>query len=412
MRLDVMHKLLDALGNPHHSLPPVVHIAGTNGKGSTLAYLKAVLEAAGYKVHRYTSPHLVRFNERITLAGEEIDDGFLYEVIEETRQAAGDLQVSFFEGTTAAAFLAFHKVKGDILLLETGMGGIFDATNVVDKPLLTIITPISYDHMEYLGNTLTSIALEKAGIIKPNVPCIISWQFQEALEVLKARCRQLHASYSAFGEHWQFEVLKDRFNFIDLESNENNSYSFPLPSLVGPHQIINVSTAIAALQGMNQFEFTMEHIVQGITNAVWPARLEQIKRGVLYSMLPQGWELWLDGAHNEAGAQMLSVVADQWQDRPLFLINGRTGNRDIKAFLRHFEDKVALVIGVEVQSEPLAEKAEKIVAGALELGFKAIEMSSVASAIQHCIDNTTVPSRILICGSLYLAGDVIAANHA
>ncbi len=404
--LERIEKLLIKLGNPHKKLSPVIHVAGTNGKGSTLAYLKAILEDAGYKVHRYISPHLVRFNERITLAGNEITDGYLYQIMEETRVAAGDLQLTFFEGTTAAAFLAFSKVPADIVLLETGMGGRLDATNVIENPLLTIITPISDDHMEYLGDTISKIAYEKAGIIKKERPCIVSWQMNEAYQVIKNRCIELNAPLFACKEHWDFKVGENQFSFID----EEGEYDFPLPSLKGYHQVINASAVIAALQYLEGFQVTYKNIINGLTKTGWPARLEHITSGVLAKMLPEDWELWVDGAHNNAGAQMLSLMIEKWKDKPLYIINGRTKNRDVESFLSHFLGKVECVIGVEVKSEPLAEKPERIVQAAKNLGFNTLAADSLKQAINHCINDSSVPGRILICGSLYLAGDVLLAN--
>ncbi|AIF80862.1 folylpolyglutamate synthase [endosymbiont of Acanthamoeba sp. UWC8] len=404
--LERVRELLNKLGNPHKHLPPVIHIAGTNGKGSTIAYLKAILEDAGYKVHRYISPHLVRFNERITIAGEEISDEYLYQIMEETRIAAGDLGVTFFEGTTVAAFLAFAKVPADIVLLETGMGGRLDATNVIDNPLLSIITPISDDHMEYLGDTIGKIAYEKAGIIKNNCPCIVGWQPKEAYRVIKNRCEELDAPLFACGEHWNFRGEKDHFSFID----EDGEYDFPLPALEGYHQIINASAVIAALQYLEGFDITYKNIINGLAKTKWPARLQNITSGVLVKMLPRDWELWVDGAHNNAGAQMLSLMMEKWKDKPIYLINGRTRNRDVESFLMHFKDKVECVVGVEVKSEPLAERPERIAVAAEKLGFSSFAAESLKEAVSYCISSSSAPARILVCGSLYLAGDVLLAN--
>jgi len=229
------------------------------------------------------------------------------------------------------------------------------------------------------------------------------------LEVLKKKCIEVNAPYFACREHWDFEVLEDSFNFIDKE--EGSICSFPMPSLAGYHQIINASTAIAALMCIEGFDITTQNVIDGIASTSWPARMEQIKSGVLYQMLPTGWELWLDGAHNEAGAQMLSMMAEKWSDKPLFLINGRTGSRDIKAFLQYFYGKVEMVIAVEVESEPLAEKAVNIMTAARELGFESVACDSLREAIVHCIKvGGERTARIVICGSLYLAGDVLLAN--
>ncbi len=408
--LSRVKELLSRLHHPEDKLPPVIHIAGTNGKGSTLAYLKTIFEHAGYSVHRYISPHITRFNERITIAGEEISDEYLYEIMEQTRIACGDLQTTFFEGTTAGAFLAFSKTPASVLLLETGMGGRLDATNVIEKPALTIITPISDDHMEYLGDTIAKIAGEKAGIIKEGVPCIIGWQTKEAFEVIKNKCIEMNAPYYAWGEDWDFEVTESGFDFIDLESQERGS--FPKPSLYGLHQTMNAACAIAALSALD-FQLSYENICNGLKNTVWPARLQKITSGVLYKLLPDGFELWVDGAHNNNGAQMLSATVEKlWQDKPTYLINGRTGNRDIISFLQHFKGKVEAVYGIKVQSEPLGELASNIVNGAKRLGFNAYECDDITHAIKTILSQDTKEARILVCGSLYLAGDVLLANKS
>jgi dihydrofolate synthase/folylpolyglutamate synthase len=408
--LERIKELLARLGNPHKKLPPVVHVAGTNGKGSTIAFLKSILEAAGYRVHRYISPHLTQFNERICLAGNNISDEYLYEICEETRLAASDLQTTFFEGTTAAAFLAFARTPADIVLLETGMGGRLDATNVIDKPAATVITPIGFDHTEYLGETLAQIAAEKAGIIKAGVPCIISWQHDEAYKTLESRCHQLQAPIFAHAKQWDFRHhSKDTF----LWSDGDKTFEFPLPALQGAHQMINASAAIACLQWLPaEFQFKLEDIANGLIKAKWPARLERIETGVLARKLPPGWELWLDGAHNVQAAEIMASIVDSWDDKPLILINGRTAERDIAGFLKYFQGKASHVIGVTVQSEPRAEKGELISQVAHELGFTTASFDFIDDAVQHAISLGYDQARILACGSLYLAGDILLANKA
>lgn len=401
-----MEELLGKLGAPHRKLPPVVHVAGTNGKGSTIAFLKSIFNRAGYKVHRYTSPHLMRYNERIMLADQEIDDGFLYRIIEETRMAAMDMPLSFFEGTTAAALLAFSKVEADVCLIETGMGGRLDPTNVLKNKALTIITPISFDHMEHLGNTLSQIAAEKAGIVEQEVPCVIAPQASEVEEVLYSACLQKEAPIVAYPYNWNFDFDEEHWVFHD----ENQAYPFPYPNLYGKHQVTNAATAIAAIQCLTKFDFRVSHIIEGLQQAHWPARMEKITKGLLYAALPPRWELWLDGAHNVGGAQMLANIVENWQDRPLYLINGRTKDRDIGAFLECFIGKVKKVIGVRVEYEPLAESAQKISEVARQLGFATYTADSLLDAVKHCISDSATESRILICGSLYLASDVQLIN--
>lgn len=408
LELSRIKQLLNKLGNPEKKMAPIVHVAGTNGKGSTIAYLKAILENAGYKVHRYTSPHLLRFNERITIAGEEINDDFLYQINEECRVASKNLDVTFFEGTTAAAFLAFSKISADIVLLETGMGGRLDATNVIDDHMLSVITPISLDHMEYLGDSLVKIAREKSGIIKPNRTCIISKQTTEVYNVLKDKCEDLNSNYFAWGEHWNCSATSEGFRFVS-----DAEFNFPKPSLTGIHQITNAATAVAALQYMKNYNINQYHIAGGIISATWPARMENITKGVLYKLLPPGSELWLDGAHNIGGAEVLveSLYMLPNLSKPLYLINGRTKPRDVRSFLIPFLNKVKMLCAVEIHSaEALSEKPENIVQVGLELGFKSIISYSLQEAITSCLKDAECPCRILICGSLYLAADFMQAN--
>ncbi|MCE2992252.1 MAG: bifunctional folylpolyglutamate synthase/dihydrofolate synthase [Candidatus Jidaibacter sp.] len=405
--LDRVQELLARLGNPQNKLPPVIHVAGTNGKGSTVAYLKSIFEHSGYKVHRYISPHLSRFNERIMLSGQEITDSYLYEIMEETRLQAEGVHTTFFEATTAAAFLAFSRAPADVLLLEVGMGGRMDATNVIDNPLLSVITPISFDHVEYLGDTIAKIAYEKAGIIKPGCPCVSSWQMSEALEVIEQKCQDVSAELFACGRDWNFEVNEAGFIFHDFLNK--NSIQMPHPSLLGLHQIVNASAAVASCMKYlsKSFDISTSNIQAGLANTFWPARMQKITSGTLYQMLPEGFELWVDGAHNTGGAQMISAtIANLWQDKPTYLINGRTGERDIKGFLEYFKGIVKLVCGVKVVSEPKGEKAENIAAGARELGFEAYACDSLSDAVKLIISKADRPSRILIAGSLYLASDV------
>lgn len=405
--LERVKELLARLGNPQDKLPPIIHVAGTNGKGSTVAYLKTILESAGYRVHRYISPHLVRFNERIMLAGTEITDQYLYEIMEETRLAAEGMHTTFFEATTAGAFLAFSRVPADVLLLEVGMGGRLDATNVIDAPLLSIITPISYDHVEFLGTTIGEIAFEKGGIMKPDRPCVASWQMSEAMDVFVKRAKDVGAELFACGRDWNFEVNEEGFIFHDYLGG--TSVQMPKPSLIGLHQILNAATAVAACT--HYLGVGLEHIRAGLQNTVWPARMQRITTGVIFEMLPEGFELWVDGAHNTGGAQMISAtIANLWQDKPTYLINGRTGDRDVKGYLEYFKGLVEFVCGVKVVSEPKGESAENIVAGAKAAGLEAYACDGLKEAVELVISKAKGPSRILVAGSLYLAADILLAS--
>jgi len=410
---------LDLLGSPEENLPPVIHISGTNGKGSVLAYLKAILEDAGYTTHRYISPHLIRFNERIELLGDEISDDALFLLAEQCRVIAEqnpNLQYSFFEGITAMAFLAFSQVKADALLLETGMGGELDATNVIENPAISIITTVSHDHTEFLGTTLAEIAHEKAGIIKPNCPCVISWQPEEVLDVLRDCCLSVGAQCFAYGKDWNLEVHN--------EGNSNTLYVYVHKERFGPykvglrgiHQFLNAATAIVSayiLRSNLYQQITHENIKNGVLKAKWPARMELLTSGVLNAMMPNEWELILDGAHNIGGAEMVAASIRGMDKKPLYLIYGRTIQKDptkLGAFLEYFRDIAKMICCVTVKYEPRGEKGAVIHEVIEKLGFRSIVCESLKDAILACVADSDISARILICGSLYLAGDVSEAN--
>ena len=399
---------LEKIGNPQYKLPPTIHVAGTNGKGSTIAFLKSIFISAGYKVHVYTSPHIMNYNERIVLANKEIKDDKLYSITEEVRIRLGDDPITFFEGATVVALLAFARNDADILLVETGMGGRLDATNVLDRIIASVITSISEDHTEYLGDTLGKIAHEKAGIIKPHSPCVISWQPKEALEVIINRCDRLKVDYYTHSINWDCRKTDKGFDFIDIQ--ENIGFRMPQPSLEGPHQIINASTAVATLRCIEGYSISYENIVDGISNTYWSARMEKITNGVIHSIIPDQWEFWIDGAHNNAGARMLSEIIKNWADKPLYVIHGRTINRDIKTFLYPLKGYIKHLFAVKVRSEPLSEDPNKIVKIASSMGFKATASDSIIDAVYAIKAQENKETRILVCGSLYLAGDVKKAN--
>lgn len=406
--LNRVKDILARIGNPHHNLPPVVHIAGTNGKGSTLSYLRTILELAGYKAHTYTSPHLVRFNERIRLAGTEIDDDMLYSLCEEVRLKTSDIDSTFFEATTAIAFLAMSRIPADIVLLEVGMGGRLDATNVVENTIASVITPIDFDHMEYLGNTLRDIAIEKAGIMRNNTPVVISWQYEEAQLALMEKAADHGALPYVCGRDWNFKKTDQGFDFFD----HDNVFRLPNPSLYGPHQILNAATSLAVLQVLEGFNISMKNIHKGLTSTKWPARMERITSGKLYAMLPENFELWVDGAHNVAGARMIAETLKMMPAKKLIMINGRTKDRDIKGFLECFVDITQEVFCIPIYSEPKSEKPERISECAESLGFEANVSESISEAIKAIIAKYHGEDiRIVACGSLYLAGDVLEVNY-
>ncbi|MDE3038326.1 MAG: bifunctional folylpolyglutamate synthase/dihydrofolate synthase, partial [Pseudomonadota bacterium] len=320
LSLDRMLRLLSMLGSPHKRLPPVVHAAGTNGKGSLLAYVQAIFEAAGYRVHKYTSPHLVHFREQIILQGREIENGHVENIIRYITPVLAAQPATFFEATTAIAFLAFAEHKADILLLETGLGGRLDATNVIEKPLLTVITPIAYDHCEYLGNTLTAIAGEKAGILKHGVPCVVGKQVEEAAAVIEKQAAALTVPLYRYGKEWHVEneIYHSRERTLALH-----------PSLAGDHQFDNAAAAVASIEQMPQFAISGAHITQGLAHAVWPARLQQLTHGGYIDILPPGIELWLDGGHNPQGGEVLAAWLQGRAGCQTYLVCGMTNNKDM-----------------------------------------------------------------------------------
>jgi dihydrofolate synthase/folylpolyglutamate synthase len=397
---------LAALGNPEKSLPCVVHVAGTNGKGSFLAFLKAICEAAGYRVHSYTSPHLVRFAERISVAGRLLEDGELVNVLEDCEAANQGEPITFFEVTTAAAFLAFSRARADVTLIETGLGGRFDATNVFAQPALTAITPISMDHMRFLGDTLKKIAFEKAGILKKDTPAFIAPQDAIASAVVQKRAKQVGAPLLSFGAEWQAEATVDGLSLRDGEE----TLSLPPPNLFGPHQIINAGLAAVCARHLPNLSISTEALAQGLKTARWPGRLQKLENGPLAALLTPGWELWLDGGHNAAAAKTLAQVASSWKDRPLYLIFGALSARDPADFLRILAPYTRHLQGVAIPGEETTLDAETAVAAAKSAGIAASKADSVSAALKAIAVETQEPGRILICGSLYLAGAVLAQN--
>ncbi|HJD61213.1 MAG TPA: bifunctional folylpolyglutamate synthase/dihydrofolate synthase [Rickettsia endosymbiont of Columbicola hoogstraali] len=403
--LENINSLLKALGNPHLKLPPVIHIAGTNGKGSSSAVLKSIFTQAGYKVHCYTSPHLLEFNERIVVAGEKISDNELWQVCEHVRVVSEkfNIEPSFFEGTTAAAFLTFANNKADILILETGLGGRFDATNVIDQPLITLITPISYDHMHVLGSTLQLIAFEKAGIMKQGVPCVISVQVPEVHEILFAKAENL--AVPTFCYEYDFGIQKTDNRFI--YSSRNFTHEFPTPSLVGDHQLINAASVIALISLINkQFNINNEAIAKGLQNTVWSARIEKINPQKYSRLIGDNVQIWVDGAHNNSGAQALTAWIRDNLKSPIYLILGMTKNRNIEEFCAYFKGLITKGYGIKVLSETLSYNAEII---ALEASKTDIDFAASETLAEAIMDikkiNGDNKANIIITGSLFLAAD-------
>ena len=401
LSLDRTWRLLEALGRPQDRLPQVVHIAGTNGKGSTLAMIRAGLEAAGRRVHVYTSPHLVRFHERIHLAGQEISEPALCDLLARTLAANAGEAVTFFEATTCAAFLGFAEVPADVLLLEVGLGGRMDTTNVVTTPRLTVITPVALDHMEFLGETLAEIAGEKAGILKRGVPCVVGRQEDAAMEVIEARAARLNVPLLARGQHWHVWQERGRLVFQD----ETGLLDLPLPALPGPHQIENAGAALAALRALGHDEAACEGAMR---NVRWPARMQRLTRGPLREAAPDA-ELWLDGGHNPHAAQAIAATLAGLPPRPTHLVFALLDNRSPADFLAPLLPHLAGLRAVSIPGEPKSTAPEVLAARARALGIQAEVAPDVPAAVAE-IAGREPKARILICGSLYQAGGVLREN--
>lgn len=401
LSLDRMHRLLAALGNPERAIPPVIHIAGTNGKGSTQAMIRAGLQAGGARVHAYTSPHLAQFRERIRLAGTLIEDDALADLLAQVEAANDGQPITFFEITTAAAFLAFARTPADFTLLEVGLGGRLDATNVIDAPRLTVITPVSIDHTQYLGETLPLIAAEKAGIIKPRVPVIVGPQDDDALRVIEARAMGLSAPIVAHGQHWMIQPERDGMVFQD----DHGLWDLPRPNLIGPHQVQNAGTALAALRALGA---TDAQARAAVTQAEWPARMQRLRHGPLVD-LAQGAELWLDGGHNPAGGQALAATLAAMPARPTHLVCGMLNTKDVAGYLRPLADHAAGLTAIDIPGEPNTLPATQTADAARQVGMTAHVAQDAAQAVEQLV--TRHPgARILICGSLYLAGRILRDN--
>lgn len=409
-----IERLLAALGHPEKKLPPIIHVAGTNGKGSTCAYLRAMLEGTGHSVHVYTSPHLVEFRERIRLAGNLIGEDALSDVLEECETANKGAPITFFEITTAAAFLAFSRVPADALVLEVGLGGRLDATNVIEKPIAVCITPIALDHQEFLGPTIVDIASEKAGIIKPGIPCIVGPQTDVAREVIAARADSISAplfmygeDYSGYEEHSRM-VYQDGDGLLDL----------PLPKLPGRHQIANAALAIAALRRIGGRWARDKGIEWGLKNVEWPARMQRLLKGPLIDAAPKGTEVWLDGGHNpHGGAAIAQAMADleERASKPLYLIAGMLRTKDAAGYFAPFRGIARHVTTIAIAGEDASLGAGALYDAAREAGLSASPADDLMDAMMQVsawarAREDDPPPRILICGSLYLAGQVLAEN--
>ncbi len=400
LTLDRVWRLLAALDNPQDKLPPVIHIAGTNGKGSTQAMIRAGLEGWGKSVHAYTSPHLARFHERIRLAGDLISEEHLTQVLDECYNANGEESITYFEITTVAGLLAFSRTSADYTLLEVGLGGRLDATNVI-TPEVSVITPISIDHEQFLGNTLAKIAGEKAGIIKRGVPVVVGPQPDEAMEVIEDTAMRLGAPLIAYGQHWHVHEERGRLVYQD----ERGLLDLPLPNLMGAHQIQNAGAALAVLRHLGAEEAACEAAVVG---AQWPARMQRLKTGPLVEIAGAA-ELWLDGGHNAAAGIALADVLAKLPKRPTHLICGMLNTKDVTGYLRPLAAEAASLTAVSIPGEAATLSAEETEAAAKSVDLQADTAENVTEALKAILARDP-NSRVLICGSLYLAGAILREN--
>lgn len=400
LTLDRVWRLLGALDNPQEKLPPVIHVAGTNGKGSTQSMIRAGLEGMGKAVHAYTSPHLARFHERIRLAGSLISEDHLTDILDECYRANGGEDITYFEITTVAGLLAFSRTPADYTLLEVGLGGRLDATNVI-TPELSIITPVSIDHEQFLGNTIAKIAAEKAGIIKRGVPVVVGPQHEDALEVIEATAARLGAPVLAYGQHWHVQEERGRLVFQDA----NGLLDLPLPALLGAHQIQNAGAALAALRHLGADEAACE---AAMTNAEWPARMQRLKTGSLVEAAGDA-ELWLDGGHNAAAGIALADVLAGLPKRPTHLICGMLNTKDVKGYMAPLAAQAASLTAISIPDEINTLSAEETEAAAKSVGLEATTAANTMAAL-HAILDKDPTARVLICGSLYLAGHILREN--
>jgi len=413
LSLDRMWRLLARLDHPERRLPPVIHVAGTNGKGSSIAFMRAILEAAGQHVHVYTSPHLVNFNERFRLGGEGggrlVGDDELRETMEECERVNTGEPITVFEITTAAGLLLFSRHPADVLLLEVGLGGRLDATNVIEAPLLSVITPVSQDHADYLGDSIESVATEKAGIIKRGVRAVIGPQLPEALAVIERAAQRVRAPLLVAGEHWNASEEHRRLVYQD----DNGLLDLPAPKLPGRHQFVNAGIAVAALRASG-LRIPVPAYEAGLTKAEWPARMQRLTQGRLVSLAPEGSDIWLDGGHNPDGGRAVAVALADLEERlprPLVMIVGMLGTKDFEGYLRHFGGLALRLYAVPVPDAARSLSPEQIATAASAVGIPsetASDVEAALSAIKALSFDT--PPRILIGGSLYLAGDVLARN--
>ncbi|MEO1252307.1 MAG: folylpolyglutamate synthase/dihydrofolate synthase family protein [Pseudomonadota bacterium] len=412
LSLDRVHAALERLGDPHRKLPPVFHVAGTNGKGSTVAFLRACLEAAGHRVHVYTSPHLVRYNERVVLAGEEISDAAFIDALRAVEDAVGDEKLTFFETLTCAAYLAFAETPADFAVIEVGLGGRLDATNVLDRPLAAVVSPVDFDHQKFLGDTLREIASEKAGVFRAGAPAVIGRQDPEAMATLMDRAGNVGAEIYAMGRDWDAYPERGRLTFQD----QAGLMDLDAPKLPGRHQIDNAALGVAAIRAAG-LPLTAEELSAGLVRANWPARLQRLSHGPLIdrALALSGGEveMWLDGGHNPHAARAVAqVMADleARHPRPLALIAGLQANKDMKGYFTPFAGLARGCYAVAAHQDGAAP-ASDVAEAAAAAGISAKPFETIDAALEAALsEKKNEPPRVLIGGSLYLAGEILKEN--
>jgi dihydrofolate synthase/folylpolyglutamate synthase len=412
LSLGRIERLLAALDHPEQKLPPVIHVAGTNGKGSVVAFLRAMLEAAGKRVHVYTSPHLVRYNERYRLGdtGELVSDEELAATLSECERVNGGEPITVFEITTAVGLMLFSRHPADVLLMEVGLGGRLDATNVIERPLASIITPISIDHTDFLGDSIEKIAAEKAGILKRDTPAIVAAQPRDALAVIERLAARLNAPLIVAGENWTATEERGRLVYQD----EAGLLDLPAPKLYGRHQFENAGVAIAALRAIKPLKIASAAYEAGVAKADWPARMQRLSHGALVALTPAGSELWLDGGHNPDGGRAIAAALADLEERvsrPLVLIVGMMATKDSQGFLSNFTGLARRMIAVPIPNAEKGMSAEAVADAARAIGLPATSRDNLAEALEAARKlDLDPPPRILITGSLYLAGEVLREN--
>jgi dihydrofolate synthase / folylpolyglutamate synthase len=412
LSLGRIERLLAALGHPEKKLPPVIHVAGTNGKGSVVAFLRAMVEAAGKRVHVYTSPHLVRYNERYRLGdtGELVSDDELAATLTECENVNAGEAITVFEITTAVGLMLFARHPADVLLLEVGLGGRLDATNVIDHPLASIITPISIDHTDFLGDSIEKIAAEKAGILKRDAPAIVAAQPRDALAVIERQAARLNAPLKIAGEDWTATEERGRLVYQD----EAGLLDLPAPKLYGRHQFENAGLAIAALRAIKPLKIAPAAFEAGVAKADWPARMQRLSQGALTALVPAGSELWLDGGHNPDGGRAIAAALADLEERvsrPLVLIVGMIATKDCEGFLSNFTGLARRMIAVPIPNVEKGMSAEAVADAARAIGLPSTSRDNLGEALEAARKlDLDPPPRILITGSLYLAGEVLREN--